>query len=54
MCPELWRQFTVGGMGMSAVGAMSASSDTTLVMATGVVVETLVARVVADGTPLRP
>jgi hypothetical protein len=54
MGPVFWLQFTAGGMGMSAVGAMSASTDTTLVMATGVVVETLVARVVADGTPLRP
>jgi hypothetical protein len=43
-----------GDMGTSALGAMSASTDTTLVMATGVVVETIVARVVADGTLLRP
>jgi hypothetical protein len=42
-----------GGMGTSAVGAMSASSDTrmamAMAMAMGVVVETIVAMVVADG-----
>ncbi len=49
MCPEFWRQITAGGMGMSAVGAMSASTDTTMAMATGVVVETIVAIFVTDG-----
>jgi hypothetical protein len=36
-------------MGTSAVGAMSASTNTTMVMATGVVVETIAATVVTDG-----
>ena len=50
MCPEFWRQITAGGMGMSAVGAMSPNADTTMVMATGVVFETLVTMVGTDGT----
>jgi hypothetical protein len=40
-----------GGMGTSAVGAMSASTNTTMGMATGVVVKTIVTMVVADGIP---
>ena len=51
MCPEFRRQTTVGGMGMSAVGAMSTSSDTIMAMATGVVVEPIVVMVVTDGVP---
>jgi hypothetical protein len=38
-------------MGTSAVGAMSASTNTTVAMATGVVVKTIVTMVVADGIP---
>jgi hypothetical protein len=40
-----------GGMGMSAVGALNTSHDTTMALATGGVVKPLVAMVVADGTP---
>jgi hypothetical protein len=36
-------------MGTSAIGAMSASTVTTMAMATGVVVKTIVAMVVTDG-----
>ena len=43
--------FMDGGMGTSAVGAMSASTNTTMGMATGVVVKTIVTMVVADGIP---
>jgi hypothetical protein len=38
-------------MGMSAVGAMSASTGTPMAMATGVVVEPIVVMVVTDGVP---
>ena len=47
--PVCLRLFMAGGMGTSAVGAMSASTNTTMAMATGVVVETIVAMVVTDG-----
>jgi len=38
-------------MGTSAVGVMSASTVTTMAMATGVVVEPIVVMVVTDGVP---
>jgi hypothetical protein len=41
----------VGGMDMSAVGAMSASNDTKMVMVMGVVVKAFVAIVAVEGTP---
>jgi hypothetical protein len=41
----------VGGMGTSAIGAMSARTDTIKVMATGVVVEPIGAMIVTVGAP---
>jgi len=46
MCPVLWGSRMVGGMGMSAVGVMSASKDTTMAM---VIVMVMVMSVVMDG-----
>ena len=54
MCPVLWVSRMVGGMDMSAVGAMSASKDTTMamVMVMDGVVKTIVAMVGPHGTPV--